>query len=580
MGSYGGEVISQVPWRRWGARLVPDRTRFVAARRRSQQVLLLAGLTGVAVGLIVAGFDWVTADLLFDHVLDLPLWAMAVAPLVGLLLAAASLRWLGGGGSTATTDEYIKSFHDVGRPMDTGSVPARLVASVATLGSGGAMGYEGPAMYTGAATGSWLQRRLSRHFSTEDAKLLLVAGAAAGVAAIFKAPVTGLVYALEVPFHDDLARRMLLPAAIASATSYITFVALIGTDPLFPVAGHPELALADLAGAAAVGVVAGVFARLFAALLRVAKVVTVRADPWLRAVGAGIVLAALFAVGRGISGTNLTLGAGYDSLRWALEPERSVSVVVALATLRALATATTVAGGGVGGLFIPLVIQGALVGRVASGVFDPATATLFPVVGIAAFLGAGYGVPLAAVVFVAEFTGRPGFVVPGLIAAVVAQLVMGRRSVTPFQATRRAGHLEHRLTLSVASAVSTDVLTVPPDATVEELFWQHLIGTRQRAVAVVEGSSYLGTIGVGEVAAVERDSWSRTAVAEHMRTDVPVAAPDWSVSRAVHAMDAADVDRLAVCDGETFIGTITRDDVLRLDEILDVTRSDRPGDPA
>src|SRR3546814_1540116 len=81
-------------------------------------------------------------------------------------------------------------------------------------------------------------------------------------------------------------------------------------------------------------------------------------------------------------------------------------------------------------------IQGALVGRAMGGIFDSANATLFPVVGMAAFLGAGYRVPLAAVVFVAEFTGRPGFVVPGLIAAVVAQLVMGKASISDRQSTR------------------------------------------------------------------------------------------------------------------------------------------------
>ena len=70
------------------------------------------------------------------------------------------------------------------------------------------MGYEGPSTYLGAAAGSTLQRRFSRHFSRDDAKVLLVAGAAAGVSAIFKAPATGLVFALEVPYQEDFARRM------------------------------------------------------------------------------------------------------------------------------------------------------------------------------------------------------------------------------------------------------------------------------------------------------------------------------------------------------------------------------------
>ena len=103
-----------------------------------------------------------------------------------------------------------------------------------------------------------------------------------------------------------------------------------------------------------------------------------------------------------------------------------------------LATSAAVAGGGVGGLFVPLVVAGALLGR-AFGIVVGGSQSLFLVVGIAAFLGAGYRVPLAAVMFVAETTGRPGFVVPGLIAAVVAELTMGRVSVTAYQATPTSG---------------------------------------------------------------------------------------------------------------------------------------------
>jgi CIC family chloride channel protein len=92
-----------------------------------------------------------------------------------------------------------------------------------------------------------------------------------------------------------------------------------------------------------------------------------------------------------------------------------------------------VAGGGVGGLFIPLVVAGALTGSIIGGVVDGGDLTLFIVVGVAAFLGAGYRVPLAAVMFVAETTGRPSFIVPGLLAAVAAELMMSASSVTNYK---------------------------------------------------------------------------------------------------------------------------------------------------
>src|SRR3546814_714892 len=215
-----------------------------------------------------------------------------------------------------------------------------------------------------------------------------------------------------------------------------------------------------------------VLARVFVAIIRRSKQMAEQVSAWVRVSVAGAIVAGTVLAGRTLSDDALTLGPGYDALRWAIDSDRTIWAIVLLGTLRVLGTAAVVGGGGVGGLFIPLVIQGALVGRAMGGIFDSANATLFPVVGMAAFLGAGYRVPLAAVVFVAEFTGRPGFVVPGLIAAVVAQLVMGKASISPHQVAGRVGHLEGRLRLPLAALVATDARTVPPDATVEEMFWQ------------------------------------------------------------------------------------------------------------
>jgi chloride channel protein, CIC family len=151
----------------------------------------------------------------------------------------------------------------------------------------------------------------------------------------------------------------------------------------------------------------------------------------------GLGLAALFAATRGMTGESLAIESGYDVVGWALEPGHGLWIITAVLVLRSAATALTVAGGGVGGLFIPLVVAGALMGRLVGGVVNELDITLFVVIGIAAFLGAGYRVPLASVMFVAETTGRPSIVVPGLFAAVAAELMMGPVSITEYQ--RRPG---------------------------------------------------------------------------------------------------------------------------------------------
>ncbi len=531
-------------------------------------------ITGALTGAAVAVFDRVVQAGLFDHLLDAPLWLQALAPTIGLAGAAGALLWLGHGASPSTADEYQKDFHDAEHRIDLAPVPARIVASAATLGAGGAMGFEGPSIYMGAAIGSWLQRRFSRFFPRADNKVLLVCGAAAGVAAIFKAPATGLVFAIEVPYRQDVARRMLLPAMFASAASYVVFAAINGTKPLFPIAGAPPFDLRDLGGAALVGLLCGGCARAFSVALLRAKSLAVRLPVVARVLVAGALLAALFAGGRLASGESLVIGSGYQAIDWALEPGHAVAAIVAVFVLRAAATIGTVGGGGVGGLFVPLVVQGAVLGGAVSTAIGASDTTLFPLLGVAAFLGAGYRVPLAAVVFVAESTGRPGFVVPGLLAAACSQLLIGRRSVSTYQQDTRVGMLERRLALPLTTALRTDAATVPSDATVTELLRHHVGDLRLRAFPLVDGADYRGMVVLEDVVAVPPEEWDATRAIDIARADWPTGAVGWTLAHAVTAMEAADVDRLPITDDGRFVGIVTTGEILKLDAILD-TAEDR-----
>lgn len=401
--------------------------------------MLLAALTGVLTGLAVRGFEYLVEEI-FHQVLEAPLWVAAISPAVGLVVASVILKVGGGGASSATSDEYLRAFHDPAYRLRPRYLGARIGASIATLGSGGALGLEGPSLYGGSAIGGMIQRRLPRPFRGSDHRTLLVAGAAAGVAAIFKAPATGAIFALEVPYRDDMARRMLLPALVASATGYLTFVTLADTTPLLAVSQFsiPPFELIDLLGALLVGATCAVGARSFAKLMRIAKGFSLRAMP-VRLVVSSVSLVGLFVLSRELTGLSLSIGTGYEVFRdWLfVESDISIQLLVAVFFIRCLAAAMTTAGGGVGGNFVPLVVGGGIVGRGVAELIHPDRASLYTLLGIAAFLGAGYRVPLAAVMFVAETTGKPNFVVPALFAAVAAELVMGEQSITAFQ--RRPG---------------------------------------------------------------------------------------------------------------------------------------------
>jgi chloride channel protein, CIC family len=401
--------------------------------RRSREVVLLAAITGAVTGLFVRFFEYVVVEVIFERITHGPLWVAAVAPGIGLVLSAILLRTVGNGASSATSDEYLRAFHDPEYPLRPRAFVGRMAAAITTLGSGGAMGLEGPSLYGGSALGAMIQRRVPKAFRGVDHRTLLVAGAAAGVAAIFKAPATGAIFALEVPFRDQMARRMLLPALVASASGYLVFVALSSTDPIFSFQADrvASFQYRDLAGAILIGIFCALGARVFSRLIRYAKASTYRPQA-VRVTLAGVTLVVLFVISRLLTGESLTIGTGYEVIRWLAE-EHALWLLAVVFALRCLATAATVAGGGVGGLFVPLVVGGAIIGRGVGDIVNPLDPTLYVLLGIAAFLGAGYRVPLAAVMFVAEATGQPGFIVPALFAAVAAELVMGEQSITTFQ---------------------------------------------------------------------------------------------------------------------------------------------------
>lgn len=543
-------------------------------------MLALATAVGLAVGAVVALFDELvlrTADVV---VTDRPVWLLAAAPGAGLVLTAAILRWVADGASSATSDEYIRVFHDRGARLELRPLPGRLLAGITTMGFGGALGLEGPAAYTGATLGDVTQHRFHTVFRREDAKVLLTAGAAAGVSAIFKTPATGVVFALEAPYLDDIAPRALLPSLLASASSYLVFVTLEGTDPVIPPLGTaPNLRPTELLGAVLVGLLAGLAGRAFAWAVHRAKELTAAVGILWRIAAASVILAGLLLVAEAAFEAPLTLGPGYGAVEWAQDPSHGLGLVAALFGLRVAATVATAAGGGTGGLFIPLAVQGILLGRFVGGVLDQPAAGLYPTIGLAAFLGAGYRVPLSAVMFVAETSGQATYVIPALIAAAVSQLVVGRASVALHQRTVRQGHLESRLTLPLATALSTDVLTVPPDATIDEFVAYHVLGQREPVVAVVEGGRYRGMCFLEDAVTVERERWAVTPVREVMRTEVPCPGPGSSLRGAVAAMDRHDLDLLPVVDDEGgFVGLVRWSEIVKLDDVLE--RTERPaGDP-
>ncbi len=543
---------------------------------------------GVVTGLIVAAVAELSEKVLLEQVLHLPPWQRMIAPALGLWGAVLMLRWANAGRqlTPSTSEEYIRAFHDRNHPMRFRDLPGRLLAGIVTVGSGGAVGLEGPSIYAGATAGNAMQRVVRRLFRGREGYALLVAGAAAGVSAIFQAPATGVLFALEAPYKSDLGRRALLPALLSSAASYVVYVLVtdfddrpfeIGTEMVSVQFGRQELL-----GAALVGALCGLLASGFCRVLAIAKRVHGSERPWwLIALGSGGILIGLAALCEWVFDAPLSLGPTAEGqlVDWALNPEASLWLLGLLLAIRMMATSTVLAGGGVGGVFIPLAVFGLIVGRLVGGWIElgPESLAFFPFIGVAAFLAAGYRTPLAGVMFVAESTGAPLFVVPALVAVAVSQVLIGNASVSQFQRDSRAGHLERRLEMPVNSAMSTEVPTVNADAPLADFVWGVALPRKQlEAIVIGPEREFLGVIRLSDTRDVDRNDWMSVRCGEVMTADITPARPSWTLREVTEAMADADIELYPVIDsGGRIAGVVTENAIVKLVDFLNETQGDR-----
>lgn len=526
--------------------------------------MVLAALIGVGTGLGVFVFHYI-ADGAYEFLIERNVFITAVVPALGLAVVGLVNRFWGSG-DTATTDGYVRSYHQRAGRLRFGDIGPKLTSAAITLGTGNAFGFEGPAMLIGGTIGSETDTRFASRFRSDDAKVLMVAGAAAGIAAVFKAPLTGVVFALEVPYRSDLARRALLPSLVAAGSAYVTYVLFVGTTPLLSTGGSAPFDLKDLGGGLVLGAICGILARIGAWAIGHAKRIplTFRARVAI-SVGAMVAMAPL---AHWWFGAPLHLGGGYEAIEYAEQGQRGILLLIGLFALRAVATAIGVAGGGVGGLFIPLVAQGAITGSIFQQVVDGPNIRLFPTVGIAAFLGAGYRTPLAGVAFVAEATGQPGFLVPALLAAATAQLTMGSRSFSPYQRAERRPDIEPLTRMPISDLMSPNADTVEASATLDEVV-ETMLRQNRRWAPVVDDGRYFGLIAITDIGHLARSEWPDLTARDVARTDLPPAAPGDRVTDVAARLRSSDSEAVAVTERDRVIGVMTLRDLTNVEQLLD-----------
>jgi chloride channel protein, CIC family len=389
------------------------------------------------------------------------------------------------------------------------------LASALAIGSGAAVGREGPIIQIGSALGSTLGQLVP--MATGQRIILVAAGAGAGIAATFNTPIGGVMFAIEL-MMPEVSVRTFLPVAIATGTATFIGRYFLGPQPAFMV---PELAPleTDLTAAmllclyAALGAVTGVAAMLFIRGLHFAEDLFDRiANRYLRhMLGMAMIGILIYALQQGF-GHYYVEGVGYATIQAILLGQLSAAGLLALLFLCKLgATSVSLGSGSSGGIFSPSLFMGATIGGAfasalaALGVPLPVSVPSFAMVGMGAMVGGGTGAAMTAVTMIFEMTRDYDIVMPMIIAVAVSvgvRRLLSRENIYTMKLFRRgralpkALHANMFLVRRAKEVMDRDFLVLPAELGFDAFLGNPEHRGRMRHVIVTRDNHVLGVLRV------------------------------------------------------------------------------------
>jgi CIC family chloride channel protein len=383
------------------------------------------------------------------HVAHFRPWLLVLLPAVGALAAGIfsqlAPETYGGGG-----DAMIDAFHHRGGIIRKRVAWVKAISSILTLGTGGSGGREGPTMQIGGALGSLCARLLK--VDAGERRILMVAGVAAGIAAVFRTPLGAALLAVEVLYRDDFESDALIPAVLASVTAYSVVISIFGETTLFAHPGRFPFIIGHLWLYGVLALFVSMLAVLFVTTLRgVQKMTAGLTIPLWARPGLGGLAVGVFCVpiivfvgwrlaqpGQGLG----LLGGGYGAVQVAITGAdwlplgwTGAALLLFLCLAKILSSSLTIGSGGSAGDFAPALVIGGLFGgafgRVAQLLLhdpriDPGA---FALVAMGTFYGGISHTPLSSLVLVCELAGSYDLLVPLMLAEGIAFVALRKRSL-------------------------------------------------------------------------------------------------------------------------------------------------------
>ena len=443
------------------------------------------------------------------------------------------------------------------------------ISAAISIGSGGPFGAEGPIIMTGGAIGSLFAQRF--HLSAAERKTLLVAGAAAGMTAIFGTPLAAILLAVEVLLFEWKPRSF-VPVVVAVLVAMAVRPLLIGSGPMFPLTATLPPAGPGLAIAGLLGLAVGLEAALLSALLYRIEDAFHRLPihwMWWPALGALV-------VGLGGLIDAHVLGAGYGSIQALLDGSLATRVVFALLVVKALVWLVALGSGTSGGILAPLLILGGAAGALAGQLWlgNPG---VWALVGMAGILSGAMRAPLTGALFAAEVTGLFGalpLTIASACGAYAVSVLLMKRSILTEKIARRGRHIHQEYVVDPMDMVQVRDLMTPEPATlpatmiagdVLDFFAgpaEHrsypVVDAEGRLVGLVSRSDVLGW----RVADMPADRTLADLVSDAAQ---PVAYADAPIGQVADLIVETGVGRIPIVDPATrkVLGILSRHDLLK-----------------
>jgi CIC family chloride channel protein len=505
-------------------------------------------------------------------------------PLVGIVLTVLVVKYVIRSEVRHGIPNVLYSISKRKGQISNHNLFSSVLTSSITVGFGGSVGLEGPTVATGTAWGSWLAKYFRLNY--KNTILMLACACAGAMAAIFKAPIAAIVFAVEV-IMIDLTVFSLVPLLLASATAVVTSYFFLGQNVLYPFEVHQAFELADIPYYVVLGIVAGFVSVYFTKMYMFVgdwfnKMKTQVAKIIIGGVGLGALIFLFPSLyGEGYESINECLAGNVEylfnnSLFYGLQEEMWAVLVLiaAVILLKIVATTFTFGAGGIGGIFAPTLFMGINTGMLFAQIVNltgirPLNTNNFALIGMAGLIAGVLHAPLTGIFLIADISGGYKLFVPLMVTATFAYIIVRtftQNSVYHYQLARRKELLTHDKDanvlqmLEVKKLIETDFEVLSPDATLRDLTIAISHNHRNLFPVVDKNGTMVGMVKMDDVRDIifKQELYDTVKISELMYMPTDHIDPNDTMETVAHKFESSGRYNLAVIENGKYIGFISR----------------------